>query len=86
MSKGLIIAIVVIVIVAAAGYMFLYNPGSIPSYTSQPTAGSAETGASQATVINESAANSAATQAETIASDTAGQIAAADNLTVPDVK
>lgn len=84
MSKGLIIAIVVIAIVAAAGYMFLYNPGSIPSYTSQPTAGGAETG--QATVINESAANSAATQAETIASDTTDQIAAADNLTVPDVE
>lgn len=86
MNKGLMMAIVVIAVVAIAGYMFLYNPGSIPSYTSQPTAGSAEAGTSQATVINESAANSAATQAETIASDTAVQIAAADNLTVPDVK
>ena len=82
----MIIAIAVVIVVAAiGGYMLLYSAPSAPSYTA-PTTVPQPTTVGLETTIDDTGATAVATQAETVASDTAGEIGAADNMEVPDVQ
>jgi len=86
MGKGLIIAIIVIVL-AAAAYVYLYGiPGNISIPTSI-TGG--EVGAAVSAVesiVADTGEEIAATEAASVANETASEISAADNLEVPDVQ
>lgn len=83
MGKGLIIAVVIIVIILAVlAYMFLYQGGvpSVSEITETVTGGAAEI------AIDERAATTTATQAEETVSELEGELGAADNLELPDIE
>lgn len=85
MGAGLIVAIIVIVVAALAAYMF-YTGGfsglEIPGVMSEP----AGVELPEEIAVDQIGATEASTQAEESVSDIEGEIAAADELELPDIE
>ncbi len=86
MSKAFIGIVAIVLILGAIWYFFFYS-GEAPITTTTPevTTPTETAEVTAITTIDESGASSTATDAETVASESAGEIGAVDALEVPRV-